>query len=1190
MPFLLLTLLLPMSAGTATAQGFEAIPVTTELGPERDPQGTNKVPPLRGAIETPDGRIRVIVQLVDPPLALYTGGIGAFRPTSPVATGEPKLDANSAPSRAYRAFLSGRQRAYARQVRKLLPNTSVLRRYNVVFNGIAMAIDRSAVTTLAAMPEVAKIFPDKLYYSTMDASLPLVGAPDFWAELGGRDVSGDGIKVAIVDGGIRPENPMFAGTGFSFPPGFPLADDYCGLVDPAFCNGKLIAARHFRTVDLHPDEFDTPLGANGHGTHVAGSAVGNFVAGAAGPDGVPEDISGVAPGAWLMVYKALWWNGTTGSGSSTDLIAAVDAAVADGADVINNSWGGPGGEDPAADAFGPTFEAANAAGVLSVVAAGNAGPGAESIGCPGCHLVALTVANSTTNRLHALGFTVIGGPSDLACLEGTGPTLGGPVGPNPMVYAGDVGDFEGCSAFPAGSMSGSVALISRGSCTFATKVLNAEAAGAVFTVVFNNVGGAPITMGGLSAGETISSCMVSNAQGIEARDFIQANPGSDGQIDHPASRQTDDLFEDNMASSSSRGPNGEPDFLKPDISAPGTRILSAWSPDHPTGGSDFTIINGTSMASPHVAGAAALMLQKYPTWTPEQVKSALTSTTERGLVKEDAVTPADPFDRGAGRLALERAKDAGATFDLASMAEDSCFQNCGFSRTIQNELASSATWEASVAADDPNVAISVTPSSATLASGESATFQVEVDTTLAAQGAWQFGSIEWSESAGAAPEAYLPIAVFAAGSTDSAQLTKSVDKAVAPQNDVLTYDIDLTNLTLTEPITLVDPIPDGTTFVPGSELALIDGVPDPGFVFDAGSNSMTWSGELDALTLDVVPGVAPFGYLPLDLFFPPLACSSVCDDTTITLSGFSFDYAGQTYTDVVMSSNGFIVAGTDASNAFTPSNQSLPDAAAPNNVIAPFWTDIDMDGTDAGDSGAGIWYGGILTDGVNDFLILEWQGVELFGVPGPTFTVQIWIQIGSSNIWFVYADIPFVPGALTVGAEDIDGVAGSNYFFDGTGTPPVVGADLEVVAAPGSVAEFTFQVEASCDLEPVVNTVDVTSGSMTLLAFAATEIVPGADDDGDGVPDECSDLCLGTVIPEAVPFRSLKANRYALVDGDLTFDTVVPPGGGPGDVFTTFDTAGCSCEQIVEAQGLGGGHLKHGCSLGAMRNWVNSVN
>ena len=374
--------------------------------------------------------------------------------------------------------------------------------------------------------------------------------------------------------------------------------------------------------------------------------------------------------------------------------------------------------------------------------------------------------------------------------------------------------------------------------------------------------------------------------------------------------------------------------------------------------------------------------------------------------------------------------------------------------------------------------------------------------------------------------------------------------------------------------------------MPGSAQALIDGVPDPNFVYDAGSNSMVWSGMLDALTLEVTPSPSPFGYVPLDLFFPPLPCSSVCDDTFISLSGFSFDYAGETYTDAVMSSNGFIVAGTDATDAFTPSNQNLPDPATPNNVIAPFWTDIDMDGSSATDSGAGIWYGGVLSDGVNNYLILEWQGVELFGVPGPTYTMQIWIQLGSSNIWFVYAEIPAVPSSLTVGVEDIQGVAGSSYFFNGTGTPPEVATDLQVSSMPGSTAEFSFQVDTSCSLEPVINLVEVTSGDTSVLAFAVTEMVLGADDDGDGVVDLCGDVCLGTVIPESVPTIELKPNRYALVDDDLVFDS---RGNGNRYTFTTEDTAGCSCEQIIEAQHLGKGHTKFGCSLGAMRNWIDLV-
>ena len=378
--------LLLVTPGLLASPDLQPEEAQATLGAERDEYTSNKVPPLDRALRDEEGRLRVIVQLEDPPLALYDGRVVGLKSTRPSLDGRRKLDMKSQAAVAYRAYLAERHAAFGRSLTKAMPRLKVNQTYDVVFNGLSVAVDPEMVDVIAAMPGVKKIYPDKLYYMTMDASLSLVNAPAFWAEFGGRDNAGAGIKVAIVDGGIRPENPMFDGTNFSFPAGYPLADDYCGSVDPGFCNGKLIAARHFRSVALHPSEHDSPLGFNGHGTHVAGTAVGNFVAGATGSDGVPEDISGVAPAAWLMVYKALWWNGTTGSGSSTDLIAAVNAAVADGADVINNSWGGGGGEAPEDDVFGPTFDAANAAGVLSVVAAGNSGPRRHEHRLPGLSL------------------------------------------------------------------------------------------------------------------------------------------------------------------------------------------------------------------------------------------------------------------------------------------------------------------------------------------------------------------------------------------------------------------------------------------------------------------------------------------------------------------------------------------------------------------------------------------------------------------------------------------------------------------------------------------------------------------------------------------------------------------------------------------------------------------------------------
>ena len=165
---------------------------------------------------------------------------------------------------------------------------------------------------------------------------------------------------------------------------------------------------------------------------------------------------------------------------------------------------------------------------------------------------------------------------------------------------------------------------------------------------------------------------------------------------------------------------------------------------------------------------------------------------------------------------------------------------------------------------------------------------------------------------------------------------------------------------------------------------------------------------------------------------------------------------------------------------------------------------------------------------------------------------------------------------------------GSSRYFNGSGTPPATGAagNLRVTSTAGGSATFTFQVDVGCHLGPLVNLVDVVSGADSASAAAVTNIVPGgADADGDGVADLCADVCPGTVIPEGVPTQGLKKNRYALVNGDTIFDTV-----GSGELFTTTDTGGCSCEQIIAALHLGSGETKNGCSVGNMRRWIDLVN
>jgi hypothetical protein len=200
-----------------------------------------------------------------------------------------------------------------------------------------------------------------------------------------------------------------------------------------------------------------------------------------------------------MVYKALFENvaGDSGSGTDTMLSAAMEAALMDGADVINNSWGGNPGADPNASVYKSLIDSIVAAGTVVVFSAGNNGPGSGTIGCPGCVESALTVAASSTSRIVANNVDITGPapvPTELvgiAGMQGSGPKLAADLSA-PLKY--NASNVLGCSAFTAGSLTGSIALVSRGSCNFSVKIDNAAAAGAVGVIVYNNAGGPPSSM------------------------------------------------------------------------------------------------------------------------------------------------------------------------------------------------------------------------------------------------------------------------------------------------------------------------------------------------------------------------------------------------------------------------------------------------------------------------------------------------------------------------------------------------------------------------------------------------------------------------------------------------------------------------------------------------------------------------
>jgi uncharacterized repeat protein (TIGR01451 family) len=1049
---------------------------------------------LDAAIKTEDGRVRVIVEFSDPPLATYAGGISGLQATSIAVTGGNKLNAQSAASRAYVNYLEGLQAQFVSELASVVPSATVDYRYQAAFNGLGMAIDATEIGALLKMQGVKRVYPDQMRHAVMDASLDLINAPALWDDLGGREAAGDGIKVAVVDTGIRAENPMFDGSDFSMPPGYPKGYCVTSPGDPDFqCNAKLIAARWYvPTFSVHVSETLSPLDIDGHGSHTAGTATGNVIDLPAG-DIVPvtTTISGVAPGAYLMAYKGLFElpDESTASGSDTMLLGALNDALLDGADVISNSWGGGSGSDPNNSPYQSAIQAINAAGVLVVFAAGNSGPGAGTIDCPGCVEEALTVGASTTDRVFANTVDVTGPGTvaeeltGLAGLVGTGPDIASDVEAE-IRYSGVISEtnFEGCSPFPTGAFSDTIALIQRGSCSFEDKVNNASDAGAVAAVIFNHSNGPPIVMGGLES-TTLPSVFMSLDQGETMRDWITDMVTATARINAETSRIVNANWQDIMASFSSVGPNGDPNALKPDITAPGVNILSASSPVL-SGGADFEFKQGTSMATPHVAGAAALLAQQHPSWTPMQIKTALTSTSIQEVLKPDGSTDADPFDMGAGRLDLERASMAGLTFSKPSFADGNCGPSCSWLNTsIENVAGASTTWTVSVDAPE-GLEVSVSPSEFTLPAGLSGSFDVTADVSGLEPGDWYFASLTWSESTGTYPDAYMPMAVYVSESDDANVLQKSVDVPTIEVGGTVNYTITVANNTsITRTFYLRDPIPDNSSYISGTATG--------GLMYDELTEELTATVDLAGTAMDVSPSPSPFGYVPLANYFAPFDCSAFCDEFGWLLSGVDFWYNGQHYDSVVWSTNGFIQAGTDAPD-ITFDNQSLPDLATPNNVIAPLWTDIDMDGGDG--VGGGTWYVGNLAAGPSVFTVFEWEDAAQYDDPNTTYTFQIWIESGTDNIWFVYDDITVPSGFYntTVGVENNTGDAGFTYYYNGSGTEPAVGTDLKAGAVPGGMADFNFSLLAEGeDNTYIINQAYLTNNldAQSWAAWTSTQII-----------------------------------------------------------------------------------------------------
>jgi subtilisin family serine protease len=346
------------------------------------------------------------------------------------------------------------------------------------------------------------------------------------------------------------------------------------------------------------------------------------------------------------------------------------------------SFGGTAGTGP--DIAETASEAAVAAGRIVVIAAGNDGPDGATITSPGTTPSAITVAAAT--NAHVVGPVVsVAGPDPVSSLlSGIASTQGvkstaqfdSTIGPLPYVDADPVG--RGCNGILQGSLNGKIALIERGNCPFTDKINNAAQAGARAVIIYNRDSSedTPTSTGGGdnlftmdTTGTTIPSFFIVRSKGLAMRDFVRSNPGATVSI---ATFGSGSFTADVLADFSSRGPTLS-EVLKPDIAAPGVSIYSAAikTGDANAGVVDpsgFLAISGTSQATPHVAGAAALIKQLNPSFTPDQVKSALVnSATLDVFAAPDQGTRVGVLDEGGGRVDLARASSITATLSPATL-------------------------------------------------------------------------------------------------------------------------------------------------------------------------------------------------------------------------------------------------------------------------------------------------------------------------------------------------------------------------------------------------------------------------------------------------------------------------------------------------------------------------------------------